>query len=602
MINNKKWKEDAIEQRLFEYTVHPVHQIIHQDQDVLNEVLKDKVKYLHLRWNLQHDAFFYSESYLFHREERLAALNDPAIVHFTNKLKPWFIGCTNPYRFEYTKYLKITPWSSYVYRMQAVEFKQKMFRFLRKFPKTLFSIRNSDIHKIITILGIKLKIKSKKLYYKQQLLEIKNHLDDTKKHQYWKLDQLEHLLQHICKQNETLKEKLIDITKDLSSKIERHRETQIDLNKEIVKQKSEIYTIFTEILTNLGNLTSTYLTNSETIRNSIIDLSSISAITIEMFLARTRYLGDINEILSVTGDIACSVWGPKVKNMLSNLEYLFGNAAHIEYLEHQDYAAELYILWGTQYYQGQLNIIKNAIYRDKPVIILEDGFLKSIETSACKDVYTQYHKGVSFVIECQGMYYDARKASLLERMLNDKSLVISEEQKQRAKTCINMIVKTHLTKYNHQPIFEPEIGRKSVKKILVVDQSYGDMSIAKGLASDNTFREMFKDAIAENPDADIVVKIHPDIIAGTGGYYTGLTSHDNIYTISDPINPISLIKYCDKVYVCTTQLGFEALMCGKEVHVYGMPFYAGWGLTTDRQKCPRRNNTRTLEELFILHT
>lgn len=185
-------------------------------------------------------------------------------------------------------------------------------------------------------------------------------------------------------------------------------------------------------------------------------------------------------------------------------------------------------------------------------------------------------------------------------MLNDKNLIITDEQKQRAKICIDRILSTHLTKYNHQPIYTPNIGRQGVKKVLVIDQSYGDMSIAKGLADDNTFKNMFQAAIDENPNADIIIKTHPDTIAGAGGYYKGLKAHDNIYTQTEAINPISLIKYVDKVYVCTTQFGFEALMCGKEVHVFGMPFYAGWGLTNDRQKCERRTNTRTLEEVFYI--
>ena len=166
---------------------------------------------------------------------------------------------------------------------------------------------------------------------------------------------------------------------------------------------------------------------------------------------------------------------------------------------------------------------------------------------------------------------------------------------------IDKIVKTHLTKYNNQPIYEPKIGREGVKKVLVVDQSYGDMSIIRGWGSDKLFSDMLETAIKENPDADIIVKTHPDTISGNrGGYFKGLKAHDNIYTQTEPINPISLIKYVDKVYVCTTQFGFEALMCDKEVHVFGMPFYAGWGLTHDRQKCERRTNTRTLEEVFYI--
>jgi len=162
-------------------------------------------------------------------------------------------------------------------------------------------------------------------------------------------------------------------------------------------------------------------------------------------------------------------------------------------------------------------------------------------------------------------------------------------------------VKTHLTKYNHQPIFEPKIGRDNVKKVLVVDQAYDDMSVIKGMASEKTFEKMLACAIEENPNADIIIKTHPDTIAGgRDGYYTEQMPHGNIYKMTEAINPISLIKYCDKVYVCSSQFGFEALMCGKEAHIFGMPFYAGWGLTNDRQRCERRTNIRSLEEVFYL--
>ena len=185
-------------------------------------------------------------------------------------------------------------------------------------------------------------------------------------------------------------------------------------------------------------------------------------------------------------------------------------------------------------------------------------------------------------------------------MLNDKNIILSKEQIERAKNLIKKITDNHLTKYNHQPIFTPSIGTHK-EKVLVVDQSYGDMSIGRGMASDRTFENMLDCAIKENPDADIIVKTHPDTIAGgRGGYYTKLKNHDNIYITTDPINPISLVNYVDKVYVCTTQLGFEALMCGKEVHVFGMPFYAGWGLANERQTLARRTNKRTLEEVFYI--
>lgn len=245
--------------------------------------------------------------------------------------------------------------------------------------------------------------------------------------------------------------------------------------------------------------------------------------------------------------------------------------------------------------------ISEAMKTGNRVYIFEDCFLRSIFSHVYKNVEEKYVKSIGFTIDDLTHYVDATMPSRLELMLNDKDLIITEEQKARARKCIDKIIETHLSKYNNQPIYTPNIGREGVKKVLVVDQSYGDYSIIKGRGSEEIFNLMLQKAITENPDADIIVKTHPDTMSGTkGGYYTGLKQEGNIYPITEPINPISLIQYCDKVYVCTTQFGLEALMCNKEVHVFGVPFYQGWGLTIDEQICERRTNKRTLEELFYI--
>lgn len=262
---------------------------------------------------------------------------------------------------------------------------------------------------------------------------------------------------------------------------------------------------------------------------------------------------------------------------------------------------DVYLCWEIRPTKNAVKILNFAQNLNKPVLFIGDAFLRSADTFANKTTPLKYRKGISFTVDDLTSYFDATRQSRLEIMLNDKNLVITDEQKQRAKNCIDKIVKNHLSKYNHQPIFEPNIGRVGVKKVLVVDQSYNDMSILKGMANDKTFEYILDCAIRENPDADIIVKTHPDTMTGNaGGYYTKIQEHDNIYLQTTPINPISLIKYVDKVYVCTTQFGFEALMCGKEVHTFGLPFYANWGLTIDKQKCSRRTNRRTLEEVFYI--
>lgn len=301
----------------------------------------------------------------------------------------------------------------------------------------------------------------------------------------------------------------------------------------------------------------------------------------------------------------------KLKKITNSPKYLFVDKRHnyLNYLlgfDKIEYTGDIeldgaYLSWEIRPTVDLTTILEYALNVNREVLFVGDSFLRSIDTRANDKAEEKYVKGISFTFDDLTSYFDATQPSRMELLLNDKNLVITEEQRQRARRCIDRIIETHLTKYNHQPIYEPEIGRKGVKKVLVVDQSYGDMSILKGWGNDETFEKMLNKAIEENPDADIIVKTHPDTMTGNrGGYYTGLKQHDNIYTQTTPINPISLIKYVDKVYVCSTQFGFEALMCGKEVHVFGMPFYAGWGLTIDDQKCERRTNTRTLEEMFYI--
>src|SRR5437764_13909217 len=55
----------------------------------------------------------------------------------------------------------------------------------------------------------------------------------------------------------------------------------------------------------------------------------------------------------------------------------------------------------------------------------------------------------------------------------------------------------------------------------------------------------------------------------------------------------------DEVHVNSSLAGFEALVRGTPVTTYGVPFYAGWGLTRDLGPVPRRRSQqRTIDELI----
>jgi len=227
-----------------------------------------------------------------------------------------------------------------------------------------------------------------------------------------------------------------------------------------------------------------------------------------------------------------------------------------------------------------------------PYLSLEDGFLRSLGLGVSG--YAPH----SLVIDSQGIYYDATSPSDLERLIIEASDSSNDITNKRAQRCIKLIREHRLSKYNHAPDFAvfPADARR---RVLVVDQTYGDASILYGGASSESFVEMLNTAILENPNAEVVVKVHPDVIAGKKkGYLLEAARELPCQLLLDDVNPWALFDVVEKVYVVTSQLGFEALMAGKEVACFGLPFYAGWGLTQDMQGCTRRGVARSLEQVF----
>ena len=59
----------------------------------------------------------------------------------------------------------------------------------------------------------------------------------------------------------------------------------------------------------------------------------------------------------------------------------------------------------------------------------------------------------------------------------------------------------------------------------------------------------------------------------------------------------SVLSLCDEVHTMTSLVGFEAIMRGIKVYTYGLPFYAGWGLSRDALSCGRRRRELCVDEL-----
>lgn len=240
-----------------------------------------------------------------------------------------------------------------------------------------------------------------------------------------------------------------------------------------------------------------------------------------------------------------------------------------------------------------------------PYLTLEDGFLRSVGLGVAGA------RPYAVVMDDLGIYYDARRPSRLENLLNGEPVsplpgdggasagdpLQDTALLDRARRCIDAVVAARLSKYNVSP--ERELPPATRPRVLVVDQTAGDLAVAHGLADADSFRAMLAAARDENPDAEILIKTHPDVLGGhRRGYFGAADADARTRLLTEDINPIHLVQQVDRVYVVTSQLGFEALLAGKPVTCFGAPFYSGWGLTDDRCPVARRRRTRSLEQVF----
>lgn len=235
-----------------------------------------------------------------------------------------------------------------------------------------------------------------------------------------------------------------------------------------------------------------------------------------------------------------------------------------------------------------------------PYLCLEDGFISYLGHPALGD------RRFSLIVDKTGIYYDATQSSDIEDLLNNPEWV-NDGLLSRSASLLNTIQKHQISKYNHEPVGKWQFDHDNEKKILVVDQTCGDCSVKYGMADDSSFKAMLNAALSENPESEVWVKVHPDVVLGKKkGYFEmeacgqKIKGFDNnrIRVLADKVNAQSLFAYFDKVYVVTSQLGFEALWHGKEVICFGVPFYSGWSLTDDRVPCHRRKQQHTIESLF----
>lgn len=236
--------------------------------------------------------------------------------------------------------------------------------------------------------------------------------------------------------------------------------------------------------------------------------------------------------------------------------------------------------------------IQTAKRSGRPYIAIEDGFYRSVRPGG-DDRY-------AWIVDRGGIYYDFAHPSDLESHANSR-ILRGTGGLDRIREIRSYVRQHKLTKYNDARLLPlSHLGLPAGRDIvLVVDQTMQDASVTGAGADETTFTRMVQAAIQENPNRLVVVKQHPEAVARTKfGYLTDLQRRENVAIVNEAVNPWSFFDTAERVYVVSSQLGFDALLAGVPVTCFGIPFYAGWGLTDDRAKDPHsRRQPATIEQL-----
>ncbi|MCB4824077.1 capsular polysaccharide export protein, LipB/KpsS family [Roseicella aerolata] len=232
------------------------------------------------------------------------------------------------------------------------------------------------------------------------------------------------------------------------------------------------------------------------------------------------------------------------------------------------------------------------------LVQIEDGFIRSAGLGVHRA------RAASLVLDGAGIHFDPSTESALERLLTRTAF--DEALLARAARLRAAITASGVTKYNlaGEARLPPLPAGRRV--ILVPGQVEDDAAIRRGGGHIRTNLGLLRAVRAENPDAVILFKPHPDVEAGMR---RGAVPPAEAAALADqvlrevPIGPLYAVA--QEVHCMSSLSGFEALLRGLRVVTWGKPFYAGWGLTEDRDPPPRRGRRLTLDELvagaLILH-
>lgn len=230
------------------------------------------------------------------------------------------------------------------------------------------------------------------------------------------------------------------------------------------------------------------------------------------------------------------------------------------------------------------------------LLIFEDGFFRGTSVETDSPVASP----LSIILDRKALHFDGSRVSELDDLLNSRILTSPSCIRPDAIKLFDRIRQIGLSKFIDRVQFSAgNVGElKENQRCIILGQVRTDQSLIWGRKNRLSFVELAQIAISENPGSEVVFRPHPLEILDPQEKNQLQSLGVLVSSATTPLG--SELKTADKVYTFCSQAGFDALLAGKTVVTFGTPFYAGWGLTDDREEFEVGKRTRQLSllELF----
>jgi capsular polysaccharide export protein len=212
-------------------------------------------------------------------------------------------------------------------------------------------------------------------------------------------------------------------------------------------------------------------------------------------------------------------------------------------------------VWATREPPG---LAEAAALHGIALIRIEDGFIRSVGLGS------DFLPPASLVFDTAGIYCDPRRESDLERLLRETDF--DAALLARARRLIDRLIAGGVTKYNLDAL---GIGSlllaitwpRGRRRVLVPGQVEDDLSVRAGGGDIGGNLGLLARVRAANPDAFILYKPHPDVVAG---HRKGAISPRKALRYTDAIvrrgSIAALLPQIDELHTLTSLSGFEALL------------------------------------------